>query len=162
MLQSCIIGILAAALVILLIGDLIKSRSPEGYEDKDGWHRGANEILYPQSLYSNRSGVLSDHLRVNRGRRRSKRLPAARTLAMPARMTASHPDYPRFLALQEMLCFLANPGYTSAMSAIPMDMPDAERSACTVEIKNALRAEIECFLPAQFAAIVNDLEANPE
>lgn len=55
-----------------------------------------------------------------------------------------------------MLCALANPG----MTRLDMDMPAAELAACTVEITNALRTEIECFLPAQFAAIVNDLEAN--
>ena len=81
---------------------------------------------------------------------------------MTARMLASHPDYSKFAELQEMLCFLANPRMTAGMAVIPFDMPDAELAASTVEIKNALRTEIECFLPAQFAALVNDIESGSD
>jgi hypothetical protein len=35
-----VVGILVALFVLLAIGDIIRANAPEGYEDKDGWHRG--------------------------------------------------------------------------------------------------------------------------
>jgi hypothetical protein len=34
-----IVGVLVALFVVLAVGDIIKASAPEGYEDKDGFHR---------------------------------------------------------------------------------------------------------------------------
>ena len=76
----------------------------------------------------------------------------------PVKLLASHPDYQKFNALQQLILFITNP--SMYISEEPIDLPKEEMGALKIILLNEMDELIKnyCQLPSFIANFINRLE----
>jgi len=76
----------------------------------------------------------------------------------PVKLLASHPDYQKFNALQQLILFITNP--SMYISEEPIDLPKEEIGALKIILLNEMDELIKNYyqLPSFIANFINQLE----